>query len=35
VPVALLVLGGLVFLALALHERYGGRLSLPRPQSVT
>jgi hypothetical protein len=30
-PTALLVLGGLLFLALALHERFGGRLALPRP----
>jgi hypothetical protein len=29
-PTALLVLGGLLFLALALHERFGGRLALPR-----
>jgi hypothetical protein len=29
-PTALLVLGALVFLALALHERFGGRLALPR-----
>ena len=28
-PVVLLVLGSLLFLALALHERYGGRLALP------
>lgn len=28
-PAALLVLGGLLFLALALHERFGGRLALP------
>jgi hypothetical protein len=28
--VVLLVLGGLLFLALALHERLGGRLGLPR-----
>jgi hypothetical protein len=34
VPVALLVLGGLLFAALALHERFGGRLALPRPQRV-
>jgi hypothetical protein len=32
VPVTLLVLGGLVFLALALHERFGGRLALPQLQ---
>jgi hypothetical protein len=30
-PVPLLVLGGLLFLALALHERFGGRLTIPRP----
>jgi len=30
VPTALLVLGGLFFAALALHERYAGRLALPR-----
>jgi len=29
-PVVLLVLGCLLFLALALHERFGGRLALPR-----
>jgi hypothetical protein len=29
-PVALLVLGALVFLALAAHERFAGRLALPR-----
>jgi hypothetical protein len=29
-PVALLVLGGLFFAALAAHERFGGRLTLPR-----
>jgi len=34
VPVALLVFGGLLFAALALHERFGGRLALPRPQRV-
>lgn len=34
VPTALLVLGGLVFAALAVHERFGGRLALPRPQSA-
>ncbi len=34
VPVALLVLGGLVFLALALHERFGGRLGFPRPEGA-
>ena len=32
VPVALLVLGCLLFAALALHEHFGGRLALPRPQ---
>jgi hypothetical protein len=31
-PTALLLLGALVFLALALHERFGGRLALPRPR---
>ena len=31
-PTTLLVLGGLLFAALALHERFGGRLSLPRLQ---
>lgn len=30
-PVPLLVLGLLAFLALALHERFAGRLALPRP----
>lgn len=30
VPTALLVLGGLLFLILAFHERYAGRLALPR-----
>jgi hypothetical protein len=29
-PTSLLVLGGLLFVALGLHERFGGRLSLPR-----
>jgi len=29
-PIALLVLGGLFFLALAAHERFAGRLALPR-----
>lgn len=29
-PAALLTLGGLLFAALALHERFGGRLALPR-----
>lgn len=33
-PVALLVLGGLVFAALAAHERLAGRLALPRPQGA-
>lgn len=33
-PTSLLVLGGLVFLALALHERFGGRLSLPQLKKV-
>jgi hypothetical protein len=31
-PVALLVLGGLVLVVLALHERFGGRLGLPSPE---
>ena len=30
VPTALLVLGGLLFAVLALHEKYAGRLALPR-----
>ena len=30
VPTVLLLLGGLLFLVLALHERYAGRLALPR-----
>jgi hypothetical protein len=34
-PTALLVLGALVFLALALHERVGGRLALPRARRAT
>ena len=34
VPATMLALGGLLFLALAFHERFGGRLFLPRPQSV-
>ena len=34
VPATLLILGGLLFLALAFHERFGGRLFVPRPQSV-
>ena len=29
-PTGLLVLGGLLFAALALHERFSGRLALPR-----
>jgi hypothetical protein len=33
-PMALLVLGGLVFVALAAHERFAGRLALPRPTTV-
>lgn len=33
-PVVLLVLGGLLFLALAFHERFGGRLGLPRLQGA-
>jgi hypothetical protein len=31
VPVALIVLGALVFFLLAAHERFAGRLALPRP----
>jgi hypothetical protein len=31
VPVVLLVLGAFLFAALALHERFGGQLALPRP----
>lgn len=31
-PMGLLMLGGLVFAALAAHERFAGRLALPRPQ---
>lgn len=31
-PIALLVLGLLAFLALAAHERFAGRLGLPRPR---
>jgi hypothetical protein len=31
VPLALLVLGACLFAALALHERFGGQLALPRP----
>ncbi len=36
VPTALLVLGGLLFLVLALHEGFAGRLALPasRPEKV-
>ena len=34
-PLGLLVAGSLLFLALALHERYGGRLLLPRPRRRT
>ena len=34
-PTALLVLGGLLFLALALHERFGGRLALPRARGAS
>jgi hypothetical protein len=36
VPTALLVLGGLLFLVLALHEGFAGRLALPasRPENV-
>ncbi|MGH3134303.1 MAG: vWA domain-containing protein [Gaiellaceae bacterium] len=33
-PLALLVLGACIFAALALHERFGGRLALPRLQRV-
>jgi hypothetical protein len=33
-PIVLLVLGGLLFLALALHERFGGRLALPRAREA-
>jgi hypothetical protein len=33
-PVSLLVLGVLIFLALAAHERFAGRLALPRPTTV-
>jgi hypothetical protein len=33
-PVALLVLGALLFIALALHERFGGRLTIPRPRRL-
>jgi hypothetical protein len=33
-PTLLLLLGGLVFLVLALHERHGGRLGLPRPEAA-
>ena len=33
-PTALLVLGVLLFLALAAHERFAGRLALPRPTRV-
>jgi hypothetical protein len=32
VPIGFLVLGALVFIVLALHERFGGRLSIPRLQ---
>ena len=34
VPVALLLLGALLFVALALHERFAGRLAFPRPERV-
>jgi hypothetical protein len=34
VPTGLLVLGALVFLVLAAHERFAGRLGLPRPRPV-
>lgn len=33
-PITLLVLGLLAFVALAAHERFSGRLGLPRPTSV-
>ena len=33
VPTALLVLGGLLFLVLALHEGFAGRLALPASRS--
>ena len=33
-PTTLLVLGAFLFVALALHERLGGRLSLPRLQGA-
>ena len=33
-PTGLLLLGALVFLLLAAHERFAGRLRLPRPSSV-
>ena len=33
-PVVLLVLGSLLFLALALHERYGARLALPPTEAA-
>ncbi len=33
-PIVLLLLGGLVFLALAFHERFGGSLALPRAQGT-
>jgi hypothetical protein len=34
VPLTLLVLGALLFLALAMHERFGGRLTIPRPRRL-
>jgi len=33
-PAALLALAALLFLALALHERFAGRLALPRPEGA-
>jgi hypothetical protein len=33
-PITLLLLGLLVFLLLAAHERFSGRLALPRPTTV-
>ena len=33
-PVVLLLLGGLTFLARAAHERFAGRLALPRPTPI-
>lgn len=34
-PAALLALGGLLFLVLALHELFAARLALPRPETAT